>query len=345
LRWAPDGRHILSTAKFKLRITVWSLVDKSVSYIRYPKHSNQGLSFTKDGKFMALAERRNCKDFVSIFACSTWQLAKHFETKTNDLADISWSPDGRILAVWESCLEYNILLYTIDGKLVSTYSAYDYALGIKSVTWSPSSQFLVVGSYDQSVRILNHITWTVVTEYKHASSVGDPSVVIYKEVQMKSVKLPWEAQAKGPLASPSHYQLQQIPFPLPCVKADPEKPNPKIGIGKVLFSHDNRYLATRNDNMPTVAWIWDVTKLSLSCLLVQNHSIQAMEWDPKQTRLALCCGTNKIYMWSPAGCLSVDVPMEETFNVSSLRWHNDGRSLALLSRNLFCICSLTLPSQ
>ena len=29
------------------------------------------------------------------------------------------------------------------------------------------------------VRILNHITWTVVTEYKHASSVGDPNVVSF----------------------------------------------------------------------------------------------------------------------------------------------------------------------
>ena len=41
-----------------------------------------------------------------------------------------------------------------------------------------------------------------------------------------------------------------------------------------------------------------------------------MEWDPKQTRLALCCGTNKIYMWSPAGCLSVDVPMEGKWNLN-----------------------------
>ena len=28
------------------------------------------------------------------------------------------------------------------------------------------------------------------------------------------------------------------------------------------------------DNMPTVAWIWDVTKLSLSSVLIQNHNIQ-----------------------------------------------------------------------
>lgn len=35
-----------------------------------------------------------------------------------------------------------------------------------------------------------------------------------------------------------------------------------------------------------------------------------IEWDPTQTRLALCTGNNKIYMWSPSGCLSVEVPGE-----------------------------------
>ena len=54
---------------------------------------------------------------------------------------------------YDGYLQYNMLLYTIDGKLVSSYSAYDFALGIKSVTWSPSSQFLVIGSYDQSVSL------------------------------------------------------------------------------------------------------------------------------------------------------------------------------------------------
>ncbi|XP_065061599.1 WD repeat-containing protein WRAP73-like [Rhopilema esculentum] len=344
LRWAPDGRHILSTSKFKLRITVWSLIDKTVSYIRYPKHTNQGLSFTKDGKFMALAERRNCKDFISIFSCGTWQLVKHFEADTNDLTDLAWSPDGRILAVWESCLEYNMLLYAMNGRIISSYSAYDFALGIKAVTWSPSSQFLVIASYDQSIRVLNNITWTAVTEFKHSSSIGDQNAVIYKEVQMKQVKLPWEAQAKGPLSSPSQYQIQQLPFSVPTVRADPEKANPKIGVGKVVFSHDNRYIASRNDNMPTVVWIWDVKKLSLSTVLVQSQNIQSMEWDPKETRLAICCGTNKLYMWSPAGCLSVDVPMEETFNITGLRWHKDGRELLLLSKNSFCMCSLALAS-
>ena len=33
-RWSPDGRHVLTSASFNLRLTVWSLINKSISYIR-----------------------------------------------------------------------------------------------------------------------------------------------------------------------------------------------------------------------------------------------------------------------------------------------------------------------
>jgi len=36
----------------------------------------QGVQFSADGKFLALAERRDCKDFISLFDCNTWQLIK-----------------------------------------------------------------------------------------------------------------------------------------------------------------------------------------------------------------------------------------------------------------------------
>lgn len=70
---------------------------------------------------------------------------------TDDLAGVRWSPDGEVLCVWESSLCYKVLLYSLDGRLISTYSAYEHALGIKSLCWSPSGQFLGVGSYDQKV--------------------------------------------------------------------------------------------------------------------------------------------------------------------------------------------------
>lgn len=47
--------------------------------------------------------------------------------------------------------QYKILLYSLDGRLLSAFCAYEWSLGIKSVAWSPSSQFLAVGSYDGKV--------------------------------------------------------------------------------------------------------------------------------------------------------------------------------------------------
>lgn len=73
-RWTPDSRQILTITEFQLRLTIWSLVDKSVSHIRNPKHADKGLHFSSDGKFMALAERLDCRDYIGIYFTQNWQL-------------------------------------------------------------------------------------------------------------------------------------------------------------------------------------------------------------------------------------------------------------------------------
>ena len=52
-----------------------------------------------------------------------------------------------------------MLLYSVDGRCLATYSAYDWALGVKSVAWSPTSQFLAIGSYDQKVSLFYPISF------------------------------------------------------------------------------------------------------------------------------------------------------------------------------------------
>ena len=44
--------------------------------------------------------------------------------------------------------------------------------------------------------------------------------------------------------------------------------------------------------------------------LFQRLYVVAFQWDPRQPRLAICTANNKLYMWSPAGCVSVVVPTE-----------------------------------
>uniref|UniRef100_A0A3B5KLM4 WD repeat containing, antisense to TP73 n=1 Tax=Takifugu rubripes TaxID=31033 RepID=A0A3B5KLM4_TAKRU len=326
-RWSPDGRHILNTTEFHLRITVWSLCTKAVSYIKYPKVCQKGIDFSRDGSYMALAERRDCKDYVSVFVCDDWHLLRHFETETQDLAGLEWSPNGCVLAVWDSCLEYKVLLYSLDGRLLSTYSAYEWSLGIKSVTWSPSSQFLAIGSYDEKVRILNHITWKKVAQFEHPASINSTKAV--------SARRMWSEDQRLVLKT---YEINPLPVQIPVVKPDQDRANPKIGVSALAFSSDSRYLATKNDNMASVVWVWDTQKMSLEAVLEQTSAVRCFQWDPRRPRLALCTGNARLYLWTPAGCVSVQVPTEGGFQVQALNWHCRGDALLVLGKEQLCLC-------
>jgi WD40 repeat protein len=175
-RWSPSGTHVISVAEFHVRMSVWSLVDKSCIYIKAPKFDNKGLDFSADGKFLAMAERRECKDAVSVISTETWTIAAHFTTATTDLANLKWSPDSTSIAVWDAALDYLLLLYSPDGRLLHRYQAYDGGLGIKAVSWSPGGQLLAAGSYDQRCRVLNHVTWwgAVQVEFSRTHSLKAP---------------------------------------------------------------------------------------------------------------------------------------------------------------------------
>jgi hypothetical protein len=65
-------------------------------------------------------------------------------------------------------------IFTGCGRCLFKYLAYESGLGIKSAGYSPCRQFLAVGSYDQAVRTLNHLTWKTFAEFTHAASVPSP---------------------------------------------------------------------------------------------------------------------------------------------------------------------------
>ena len=326
-------------ADFSLHLTLWSLVSKTVSLIKYPKLVQGGLDFTRDGRYMALAERRECKDMMSVFECSNWQVVQHFPVDTQDLAGLLWSPDGCVLAVWEAVLDYKVFLYSMDGRCLATYSAYEHALGVKTVTWAPSGQFLAIGSYDEKLRVLNHLTWRAVAEHTHPATV-DAAAVVYQEIEDKPLH-PGPA-LHPPLTPPqSHYTTVALPVSVPNCKPDPEKPNPRLGVGVALFSPDSRYLATRNDNMSCAVWVWDMVGLGLAALLLQTSPVRQICWDHTQSRLAIATGNGRLYLWSPAGCVSVCVPRNPSFSLTHLTWHPAGTSISLLSSTHFCVCYLS----
>ena len=343
--WSADSRHILTMSDFRLRLTLWSLVNKTVSYIKYPKLTQGGLEFSPDGHCMALAERRECKDYLSIFDADKWNLVHHFQLNTKDLAGLSWSPTGSVICVWDSSLCYRLFLYTLDGECVSSYIPYpephSYGLGLRSVSWSPTGQFLAVGGYDQKLRLLNHMTWKTIAELDHPGLVeSQGGVVVYREVERQvgpvdPATLSLLATSVFPIQS--KYETQDLPVTLLSVRPDPTKANPKMGIKWIRFSKDNSYFATHNENMPTTLWIWSI-KASLVAVLVHTSPVRDCQWEPVQSRLAVCTNTGRLYLWSPAGVVSVVVPADPPITVQRLQWHPSGRSIALIGSAHFSVC-------
>ena len=77
--WMPDSRSIWTIGECQVRLTVWSLVNKSVSHIRNPKPTTT-LRFSNDGRFLGLLERHSGKDYLGLY--TTADLSLHLVTPT-----------------------------------------------------------------------------------------------------------------------------------------------------------------------------------------------------------------------------------------------------------------------
>ena len=100
------------------------------------------------------------------------------------------------------------------------------------------------------------------------------------------------------------------------------------------WSPDGRYLMTRNDNMASLVWVWDIEDLGLCSLVALREPIRSARWHPScksspgpnsdsngapTQSLALATGGQRFYLWSPSGPSWHDVPVLEVRDVESGR--------------------------
>lgn len=121
--WAPDSRQILAYSEFNLRVTVWSLVKQDqVAMIKNHKLlPPKGLSFSKNKNFMAFAERRDLKDWVSIYYTQdSWKMVNTFEVDTFDMSDFEWCKADSAILIWDTPLENKLLIYSaMTGQVIA----------------------------------------------------------------------------------------------------------------------------------------------------------------------------------------------------------------------------------
>ncbi|KAF0301546.1 WD repeat-containing protein WRAP73 [Amphibalanus amphitrite] len=345
-RWAPGSRHVLTTAALSLRVTVWSLVDRQVSYIKYMKDISDGLTFSPDGRCMAVVERRGCVDHVSLFATSGWELIKHIDSVGQDVAGLSWSPDSELFALWDGLLQSRVAVYDLTGRRLAEVKLPGSPLGVSTVHWSPSGQLLAATGFDDKVHLISDATWHRLTSLVHGSTVraGD-RVHVYRErhTRLEGFRLDLALASGSDGITDVSYELDSrrpVVLRPPSVQA-PRAATGHAAVSRVLFSPDSQYVATRCDAVPECVWIWATATLSLHTLLVQRAAIRDLIWSPSGSRLALCTGGRYLFLWSPEQSSTCRAPADVA--VTQLLWP-DECTLLLQARDSLLFCRLDVTT-
>eukprot|EP01080_Neovahlkampfia_damariscottae_P011672 gene11672-4908_t len=321
--FSPSGEYILVSTKYNLRVSVWCLTQeksRALGYIKNPKNHSRGISFSPNGILLAVAERENGKDSVSIIRIDDWSPVCNFQVSTIDIADLKWSPNSLYLCISDSVLEYKIQIYSLDGTFIKEYSpSNDNLLGVKKFTWEPKGKYIAIGSHDSKIRLMKNKTWKIIAEFYHKSDINQDCFILQEVQNDKTFK----------------FEYAQISAPIRISKSNNLE---KRGIGMIEFSHDGKYICSKSDEFPNVLWIWKVENLTLHSLVINLKPIKKYQWEPYSNRIVFCSGDRKLYMWTEEGCSFAEVPDKNNFNVHSVTWNFDGKVLLLKNENDFCCC-------
>ncbi|PCH34697.1 YVTN repeat-like/Quino protein amine dehydrogenase [Wolfiporia cocos MD-104 SS10] len=330
--WAPDGRTIVCWSEWGLRITLWSLVTGSATYIQNSIHPERGYDFRSDSHYLVVAERHKSHDTLGVYdATAAYRLVRHFPLPTSSLSGIALSPTGNHLAIWEGALEFKIYIVALSGELLSTYvPERDPGFGIRTAVWHPAGLYLAVLGWDDKVYVLETITWRPVTTFELQSRIP-AGVAIWREPSN------WleSTHGRGFLS----YARVHAPHSLNLSPRDRFKPPPELhsafnsntrsipasATDYLAWNSDGSMLLVRYAGAPTAVFLYvfsprashnpsssssrssrtgrskTVTSQSpkLRTVLVHAGIVACVRWNPvRKGSLAVCTGGGAVYLWS-----------------------------------------------
>ncbi|KAK6524996.1 hypothetical protein TWF281_011886 [Arthrobotrys megalospora] len=324
--FAANSDEVLVLSEFGLKVTIWSLKAKFHVDLQHPKVGSKGFGYRPGTHHFALLTRPIVHDILNLYSPGSYTPIKSVELPTVDAQALKWSPDGRWIAILESASAgYRVLLYTANGHMFRTHEQPCVGLGLRTVEWSSSGDFLVLGGYDGSVIFLNNFLFGKVVEMRHTIEVKTMATDVWSE----------ELSVLGE----RHYTLITPPVSLPTVESPTSDPVPKIGVSVISFCADGTLVATKDERMPTSVWIWSLESLAPLAILVQLSQVKAIQWHPSRgDLLAVVCGADpnnvsttnmpSVYLWSRDWDYPKTVRVSRDFIAANLwlRWIDERTS-------------------
>ena len=106
----------------------------------------------------------------------------------------------------------------------------------------------------------------------------------------------------------------------------------------MAFSSDNYFLATKNDKMPNILFIWDLNQMNLQFVLIQLNEVVYFEWAKNENVLFISTNNNKLYYFTLDACKILQ--LSKDFNNSALIFSPDGKKMIIKDTNNFIMLNL-----
>lgn len=249
----------------------------------------------KSPPLFAVLSRIGADDHLSLHFPSLRQPPPPSKLPTSDAQGISWSPDGRWLAVLDvPTASPSLYIYTPDGHLFRSYPTskeVDSGLGVKNIAWSLDGRIIALTRYDGMVELLNTKTFTPLAMIEHSTTIHQHDVA--KEDQAPV----WQE-----IVSPSNersYSPQAQPVSPPLSKAKAGSDPKDLGVAEICFSSDASYLATRDCRMLNTVWVWNMATLGAHAVLIQHSNVRRLKWHPiRPETLMIDCAEGFAHVWN-----------------------------------------------
>ena len=148
LTWSPDGKFLAVAENGGAPVKIYSTIDwKIVQTIGHSLTAISSLEFSPNSVYLAMSDLSNASQSLQLISTNTWAVEMTF-AGDSILFDVSWSPDGSLLALGgRQAITY---LNTSTWELSETFSDEAY-LQYEDIAWAPDGSAIAAVVLSTSV--------------------------------------------------------------------------------------------------------------------------------------------------------------------------------------------------
>lgn len=235
---------------------------------------------------LAALSKAGADDTLNLYLPSAHRQLSCTRLPTVDAQSLSWSPDGRWLAVLDTPLaSSSVHIFTPGGQHFRSYplASESAGLGVKAVVWSRDSQVLALTQHDGKLVLLNTRTFAPLAVIEHTTTIDQRHLSTDAQAPL------WQ-EAVSASGERSYATLSQ-PFSPPLTRSKSGTEPNELGIAEARFSCDSKYLATRDERMLSTIWLWNMSTLAAHTVLIQHSNVRKLQWHQSRPEILLIdCG-------------------------------------------------------